>query len=290
MHPHLGSHQVIGAENSGCGHPGCASDDVEQRARDAAAAVLADDEFTRVCEQETKGVKPDFRSRRHALEVKELTSPALRQFFAAHTDHLEDPHRPIEGLSQVWLVFADVSAAIESFDGKTKTPRADTLIDSLAPLLKDLEARGVTDAFGDDRVWPHMKRLLGFQGHCSVIPVAGMEPGIFFSASHGHSRTTYLEDDVVGFLQQWLDSKHAVNARKSLAAEKGIRVVVLVPNIDGPAAAMLRTLAETSGAAISTALRLPPEIDALVVTAGEEIIHFDPGTGWTRHTAVSLGL
>ena len=81
-----------------------------------------------------------------------------------------------------------------------------------------------------------------------------------------------------------------MNARKSLAAEKGIRVVVLVPNIDGPAAAMLRTLAETSGAAISTALRLPPEIDALVVTAGEEIIHFDPGTGWTRHTAVSLGL
>ena len=229
-------------------------------------------------------------ARAGTLGSEGLTSPALRQFFAAHTDHLEDPHRPIEGLSQVWLVFADVSAANESFNGKTKTPRADTLIDLLAPLLKDLEARRVTDAFGDDRVWPHMKRLLGFQGHCSVIPVAGMEPGIFFSASYGHSRTTYLEDDVVGFLQQWLDSKHAVNARKSLAAEKGIRVVVLVPNINGPAAAMLRTLAETSGAAISTALRLPPEIDALVVTAGEEIIHFDPGTGWTRHTAVSLGL
>ena len=154
---------MIGAENSGCGHPGCASDDVEQHARDAAAVVLADDEFTRVCEQETKGVKPDFRSRRHALEVKELTSPALRQFFAALTDHLEDPHRPIEGLSQVWLVFADVSAAIESFDGKTKTPRADTLIDSLAPLLKDLRRttqRGLTcvhclaDGPGVHALWP----------------------------------------------------------------------------------------------------------------------------------------
>ena len=133
--PHLGSHQVIGAENSGCGHPGCASDDVEQHARDAAAAVLADDEFTRVCEQETKGVKPDFRSRRHALEVKELTSPGTPAVLRRATDHLEDPHRPIEGLSQVWLVFADVSAANESFDGKTKTPRADTLIDLLETIF-----------------------------------------------------------------------------------------------------------------------------------------------------------
>jgi hypothetical protein len=117
-----------------------------------------------------------------------------------------------------------------------------------------------------------------------------MEPGIFFSASHGHSRTTYLEDDVVAFLQQWLDSKYAVNARKSLAAESAVRVLVLAPSMDGPAAPMLRTLAETSGVAIPTALRLPPEIDALVVTTGEEVIHFDRGAGWARHTTASLGL
>jgi hypothetical protein len=182
------------------GHPGCESDDVEQHALNAAAAVLVDDELTRVCEQESSGVKPDFRSRRHALEVKQLTSPALRQFFAAHAEHLAYPHHPIEGLSHVWLVFADVSEAIESFDGRTTAPRADVLIASLTPLLKDLEARGIADAFGDDRVWPQMRRLLGFQGHCSMIPAAvGMKPGVFLSVSHGHSRTTYLEYDVVGF-------------------------------------------------------------------------------------------
>jgi len=91
------------AKIPGCGHPGCGSDDVERHALSAAAAVLVDDELTRVCQQESSGVKPDFRSRRHALEVKQLTSPALKRFFAAHADHLEDPHRPIEGLSRVWL-------------------------------------------------------------------------------------------------------------------------------------------------------------------------------------------
>ncbi|WP_156675749.1 MULTISPECIES: hypothetical protein [unclassified Mycobacterium] len=99
---------------TGCGHPACKSDEIERQARDAAAAVLGDEDFIRVCEQETPGVKPDFRSSRHALEVKELTSPALQKFFAAHVAHREYPHRPIEGLTQTWLVFADVSDAIES--------------------------------------------------------------------------------------------------------------------------------------------------------------------------------
>jgi hypothetical protein len=152
------------AKNPGCGHPGCASDDVEQHALNAAAAVLVDDELTRVCEQESSGVKPDFRSRRPALQVKQLTSPALRQFFAAHADHLEDPHHPIEELSHVWLVFADVSAAIESFDGRTRAPRADALIASLTPLLKDLEARGITDAFGDDRGLATHEKAAGVSG------------------------------------------------------------------------------------------------------------------------------
>lgn len=77
-----------------------------------------------------------------------------------------------------------------------------------------------------------------------MIPAAaGMQPGVFLSVSHGHSRTTYLEYDVVGFPQQWLDSRYSANARKSLAAETRVRVVVIAPSMDGPAAAMLRTLA-----------------------------------------------
>jgi hypothetical protein len=60
--------------------------------------------------------------------------------------------------------------------------------------------------------------------------------------------------------------------------------------MDGPAAAVLRTLAETPGVAIRTPLRLPPEIDALVVDTREEVLHFDPSIGWARHAAASLDL
>jgi len=279
---------------AGCGHPACASDGIELHARDAAAAVLGDDELVRVCAQETAGVKPDFESQHHVLEVKELNSPALLKFFDAHASHRENPHLPIEGLSELWMVWADVSDAIESFDGKIPTPKAKSLIESLAPLLADMEARGVTDAFGDERVWPHIRRLLGFQAHCSVIPGAapGRAPGIHFGVAHGHERTMHLEDDVVTFLQRWLDSDYSMNARNSLASDerKGRRVVALVASMDGPAAAMLRTLSETPGEAIPTPLRLPSEIDAVIVTTGHEVLHFDCDTGWARHTAASLGL
>jgi hypothetical protein len=53
---------------------------------------------------------------------------------------------------------------------------------------------------------------------------------------------------------------------------------------------MLRTLAETPGGAVRTPLRLPPEIDALVVDTREEVLHFDPSIGWARHAAASLDL
>lgn len=269
------------AAGTGCGHPRCKPDGIEEYARDAVAAVLRDPNLIRVCEHESTGVKPDFRSTVHGVEVKQLTSPSLLQYYAAQAAHLDGPHHPTEGLKQVWLVFADVSEGIESFDKKTRTPRLDTLIDSLAPLLADLEDRGVADAFADELVWPRIKALLGFQAHCSALPdSAGRRPGIFFCTAHGHSRTTYLEDDVVGFLQQWLDSEHSVNARQSLAADTTTKgVLALVPNMEGPAASLLRTLAETEGEAIPTALRLPPEIDSLVVATGREVLHFDRETG-----------
>lgn len=273
-----------------CGHPACVSDEVERQVRDAAAIVLEDNELIRVCAQEAAGVKPDFRSPHHALEVKELTSPALLKFFDARARHLnpDDPRIPIDGLTQLWLVFADVSDAIESFDEATGTPNAKSLVKSLTPLLKNMEARGVTNAFADQLcVWPHISTLLGVGAHCSVIPEAvnkGMKPGIYLAVSHGHSRTTYLEDDVVTFLQRWLDSEHSTNARESLAGETRKRVVGLSASMDGPAAPMLRTLAESPDVAIPTALRLPPDIDALIVTTGQEVLLFDRITGWHRHT------
>lgn len=273
-----------------CGHPTCRSDDIELLVRDAAALVLGDDEFTRVCVREAPGVKPDFRSPRHALEVKQLTSPGLLKFFAERAKHLgdEDPRIPIDCLTEVWGVWADLSDAIESFDITTEIPDAKLLTASLIPVLKDMEARGVTDAFADQNcAWPRIRALLGHGALCSVIPgavVAGMKPGIFFAVAHGLSRSTYLEDDVVVFLQKWLDSEHSTNARQSLAGEKVRRILGLAASMDGPAAAMLRTLSETPGA-IPRPLRLPSEIDALVVTTVQEVLLFDGVTGWHRHAA-----
>ena len=175
--------------------------------------MLGDTELGRVCEQEAVGPRPDFQSDRHVVEVKELTSPALRQFFDAQRNYLDALHYPVEGLRHVWGVWADVSEAVASFNGKAPTPRVDSLIESLAPLLKEVEAHGFTDTFADHEVWPRIARILHFGGHCSVMPSGPYTPGIWFLGhGYGHSRTTRLDYDVVGFLQAWLDSQYATNA------------------------------------------------------------------------------
>jgi hypothetical protein len=191
----------------------------------------------------------------------------------------------------VWGVWADVSAALASFDGKARAPRADSIVESLAPLLKEVEAHGFTDAFADHEIWPRIAKILHFHSHCSVMPPGLYAPGIWFLGhGHGHSRTTYIEYDVVRFLQAWLDSKFATNARKSLAGQPGTRVLALAASMDGPAIAMIRTLQENPGEALRTPLNLPEEIDTLVVTTGDEVLHFHPDTGWARHTTESLSL
>jgi hypothetical protein len=59
--------------------------------------------------------------------------------------------------------------------------------------------------------------------------------------------------------------------------------------MDGPAAAMLHTLQENPGVAPPTPLRLPVEIDVVVVLTGNEVLHFDASSGWARRTLESLG-
>jgi hypothetical protein len=61
-------------------HGACAPNEVETFARDVVAGLLQDYDLVRACEKESSGQKPDFRSPRHAVEVKELAS---RHF--AHT-------------------------------------------------------------------------------------------------------------------------------------------------------------------------------------------------------------
>lgn len=270
-----------------CTHQGCRTTPIERRAVAAAAAVLDDPHLTRICEQDpafTGGAIPDFHSPRHVVEVKELTSEPLRRFIAAY-DALPDRHIRIPTLRHLWAVSLDVSAAHQTYDGNPKTPRVDTLIDALTQLIGELESRDITDAFTDHDNWPRIAKIIGFYGHCAVLPDTGMEPGILLTGTMSEQgRTTHLDDDVSTFLQDWLDSDQSDNARRSLAGRAGVHVLVLVPSLDGPAAGMIHTLLETPGnAAPTTALRLPDEIDALIAVTNTEVLHFD-GHGWSRHS------
>jgi len=60
--------------------------------------------------------------------------------------------------------------------------------------------------------------------------------------------------------------------------------------MDGPANAMIRTLQQNPGESLRIPLNLPEEIDVLVVTTGDEVLHFQPDMGWARHSTGSLGL
>jgi hypothetical protein len=115
------------------------------------------------------------------------------------------------------------------------------------------------------------------------MPKGPFPPGIFvIGHGYGHARTTDPETDVVAFLQHWITSSHAENARQSLAGESGVRCVVLVARTDGPASAMIRTLSESPGAVLGTPLRLPNEIDAVVVITNDEVLDYGLAGGWRR--------
>jgi hypothetical protein len=225
-------------------HPECAPNDVEEYARDIVARVLHDDELLRVCARESSRQKPDFRSPRHSVEVKELVSPDLRSVREAQKRHIGD-YEEVDTLRETWGVCADASLAFSSFEPTTATPKVKPLIRKLTPLLVRLEANGATDARSDPEIWPFVASLL-HGGWCSVIPKSPYPPGILLiGPGYGYERTTDIETDVVAPLQDWLSSKYADNVRQSLGGENGVRCAVLVASMDGPAFAMIRTLAET---------------------------------------------
>ncbi|MCV7253396.1 hypothetical protein H7J86_14590 [Mycobacterium hackensackense] len=270
-----------------CGHHGCRTTPIERRAATAAATVLDDPDLTRVCDQDptfvTGGPIPDFHSPRHVVEVKELTSEPLRRFIAAY-DALPGRYIPIPTLQHLWGVSLDVSAAHQTYEGRLKTPRVKTLINSLTQFIGELESRGITDAFTDHDNWPRFAEMAGFYGHCAVLPSAGLQPGIMFSGTMSEQpRTTHLDDDVAPFLQDWLD-EHSDNACQSLAGRAGVHVAALVASLDGPAAGMIHTMMETPGEAPTAMLRLPAEIDVLIVVANADVLSFATGGGWSRRS------
>jgi hypothetical protein len=270
-------------------HVKCAPSKVEVLARDTLADLVHDDDLFRVCERESSQPKPDFRSARHVLEIKELASPALRSYLHAQQRYIGDRRfYPVEALRETWGVFADLSPAVGSFERTTASPTMKSIVRSLTPLLVQLEADNASDAFADPAVWPFVSSIL-HGGHCSVMPRGTFAPGIFFLGyGYEHARTTYVEADVVGFVQAWLDSSYAENLRHSLAGERGVRAAVLVASTDGPALAMTRTLEENPGVAPRTPLRLPHEVDAVVVITPRDVLDYGLANGWRRRAVAML--
>jgi hypothetical protein len=179
-----------------------------------------------------------------------------------------------------------VSEAASSYAGNIATPRVKTLIASLTQLIEELEARGATNAFTDHEIWPRIAKTCGFYCDYAVLQDTALEPGILFTwTTSGQPRTTYLEYDVVAFLQDWLDSDQASNARQSLAGRDGLHVLTLMASRDGPASGMIHTLEETPGEIPATALRLPPEVDVLIVATSAEVLRFALHDGWSRCNA-----
>ncbi len=266
-----------------CTHRECAPTAMEALARDVVADLLGDDELDRVCARGSREPMPDFTSRHHVVEVKELASQSLRAYEAAHVRHLGyGQHYPVESLRSVWGVWTDVTPAMGSFE-QADTPRARKLIRPLTLLLERLEAEGISDINQNWRARGAAVDLIGF-GSCCVYPAGGpYPPGIFMIGhSYGYERTTDPERDVVALVQEWLDSQKADNLKRSLRNANAVRIAALVASPDGPAHALINTLAESPEARLHTPLRLPAEIDVVVVIAGPEVLDYGIVEGWRR--------
>lgn len=276
------------SESQAVCHDECVGDGIEQHAQLVAAQVLDDTELARVCARGSSVPVVDYRSSRHAVEVKELASPDLRSFSDAYNRHIGGPF-PIhlEGVNKTWFASFDVSLAHNSFDRTGQDPDVKKMAKKLQPLLIQLEAKGLDNARFDEEIWLRVRELLHHDGDLTVAPpesAGAFDPGLAFLGSlSGQARTTEVEDDVVGFLQAWFSSGSSANARQSLAPEAPlVRCLVLVASMEGPAAAMMRTLAENPGITPQTALALPDEVDVVVLIAGSEVLAFRAATGWHR--------
>ncbi|MCA9834766.1 MAG: hypothetical protein KC435_12515 [Thermomicrobiales bacterium] len=276
-----------------CTHAKCAQqDDAEQIALDVVAARTALT-FYRVCEGGRPGKAPDFRSicAMVTVEVKQLTSAAMKWHDDKRTEqfHGREFH-PMQSLRETWMLVMDTTEARESWDilreptGKPRKPRFDTMLPALEVALAQLEAEGI------DHFWRNgaVSAAVGYpvSGGTVPAPSSGQRrfgPGVLLNEAYGGVRSTDLDIDVAAFLNEWLSSERSSNARESLRAETGWRIVALVADSIGPSKDMLATLRD-SDVAPSASLNLPAEIDEVVLIAWSPrvILTYSHRDGWHR--------
>ncbi|NMO02790.1 hypothetical protein HH308_16380 [Gordonia sp. TBRC 11910] len=282
-----------------CTHAKCAKkDNAEQIALDVIAARTSLS-FHRVCEDERVGKVPDYRSTcaTVAVEVKKLTSAAMEW----HIDKLNQQFQgrgfhPMRSLQETWMLLMDTTEARESWDilrqstGKPRKPRFDTMLPALEAALVQVEAEGANDFWRNSAV----SAAVGYPVCGTKIPAPSLGqrpfgPGVLLNDAYGGVRSTDLDIDVSGFLNDWLSSERSSNARESLRAETGWRIAALVADSSGPAKDMLATIRDSEGAP-SAPLKLPVEIDEVILIAwpARVILTYGHRDGWHREPLLNL--
>lgn len=251
--------------------------------------ALNDPDLTRVCDRDRLHdgrPSPDFRSPRHVIEVKELTSEPLRGFNGAF-DKL-DRHTPIPGFEHLWSVMVEVSGGAAVFIGAPEMPVLNTLIDRLTPMIKDLEKNELTNALHDHDSFERWARVIGFDGQCAVSEDPELAPGILLTGTiNGQPHTFDVDHGVVTPIQTWLESAtdQVDNAQESLAGHPEVHVLALMASPSGPASGLIYTLMQTPDEVPTTPLRLPDGIDVLVIATNTDVLRFAPVDGWSRYNA-----
>ncbi|WP_157932144.1 hypothetical protein [Mycobacteroides abscessus] len=254
--------------------------------------LLQDSELWRVCEEGNHD-KPDFRSPRHAVEVKEVTSEGVRSLQAAIEAHGNAKGRVRSTrLRHHWLVLPGITDAAAEFSG-VEGPSIKTMARNLVPLLEQIEAHD-RHSMNAHRAWQQIHQLIGRDGNCWRCDPLSAQPGITIQ---GHSRATAHQDDielVADLLQKWLNSPFAQNLSDSLENEDtGPRKIgALILACDGPAASSMWALMmdhPDPATVPATRLHLPDHVDAIyaisMIHHGDRrhVIEFDAQAGWRRH-------
>lgn len=276
--------------------PGCAQCEresfAERTGKAAAARVLADLDLERVCPR-TEAVNrgnqpqsPDYRSVHSAVEVKELTSNAHRKF--ANALHQQDFYRSPR-LTSTWNVWPHHDWSSSPSSDRVIPPRQ--LVKRLIPLLEQLEAANQTHPRvrePTDASFAIVSLLGG--GHCEAMPAhlaARWGPGVLLGHLISGERSGYLDEAIVAPIQHWIDNDRlATNMSRSLRDESPrtrCGVLVLGDRLMQPAPSHLRrSLSDFPGEIPTRELHMPESVDVFVVAAGDEILWYADGSGWSR--------
>lgn len=257
--------------------------------RSVMSEILADGELLRVCEH-GKQNKPDFRSGRHAIEVKAITSAKAEEFLNLwHLKFGDGLFHAAERLTQTWAVIVELANVTDPHGAHVATPRVSRLMDRLVPLLETLEGQGLTDMnYADDEISEKIRHVICSRS-CSVVDKSPWGPGIVFTGyGMSHTRSRNIEHDVADTLRYFLSPDRARNLYKSLAHERtGVRRIGVFYLADiGPALPIVRSLNhDHPGDVVPTSrLDLHGKIDAVfAVTPAGQAIGFDAENGWRRY-------